>query len=185
MANAKNDAKKGNAVAPKTKTVSLRIVSIDTRTNKNGKTVIKTVEGDEINPSGTFQFTEKHLDNFAAQLRATNGDVLANAIADSFDDNVLALEAVYVKAGDKVLNDKGEEIIDVETDEAMVYTTPHWKITKQEIILGDDATSYIASLNKQIDLQEIAASRASKRRTRNVPTPSPVNKEIIVDEDLD
>jgi len=172
------------ATKPQTRTgVQLRIVSIDTRNNKNNKNVIKTVEGDEINPSGVFQLTEKDLDNFAAQLRATNGDVLANAIANSFDDSHFVVDAIYVKEGDDVLDEKGETIIDAVSDEAMKYTVSHWKITKREIQLGDDAVLYIADLNKQIDLQEIAASRSAKRRSRGTK-PGVVTSVVVEDEDL-
>lgn len=173
------------------KSFYLGITSIDTRLNKNGKFTVKTEEGSEVNPKGVFQFTEKHLDNFAANLRATNSDILADALAHSFDKNTLEIDAEWVVAGQAVLDENGEQLEDPNAENGlMVFTKDHWRIVDQRIVLGEDATNYISDLNAQVNILAIKDARNRKAKTRgSAATKAAPQKQVqeteTEDEDLE
>ncbi len=154
------------------KSFKLGIVSVDTRINKNGKFTIKTEEGSEVNKKGVFQFTEKHLDNFAANLRATNSDILADAIANSFDGNTLELDCEWAEVGAPVLDAEGNHLEDADSDDGLMYFKgnkdgeAYWRILDQRIVLGEDAVAYIADMNREVGIRAIEKARERKAKSR-------------------
>jgi hypothetical protein len=165
-------------------TFKLVINKVNTKINSNDKMSVKTEEGTEVNPSGLFQYSEKHLDNLADGCGATDADMMRNAVAQSLDDNYLVIEAEQVVAGEVVLNNKGEKIEDPTAEGGFqVYTKDHMRITNTEIQLGEDAVDYIAEINSKVDLQITMNKRMAKRKSKK-STPV-VSAESTADEDLD
>jgi len=178
-----NPAKKTKPVAKKPTTFTFVVKSIDTRINKNGKLTVKCEEGVECNPKGVFQFNEDHLNNFAQNLRATNVNILADAISASFDDSKLSVNAVWVEEGAPVIDFKtGEQVEDPSSDDGLMYhTTAHWRTDTLsfELVLGEDAKAYVADLNREQGLRELAEAR--KGRRKGSPSPKVETPKVVVD----
>lgn len=176
------NAKKGS----KPKSVKLPIVNISTRENKYGKFTVKT-NPSEYNKKGVFQFTTKHLDKLADDLRATNSDVLADAIAASLEDCMLEFQVQWVEVGQAVIDDEtGEEVEDDNADDGILrYTVAHWRIntTSFIIVLSDDAKDYIAELNARVN--EKAIMEARNRRSRHAAPAKVVKPTVKVEEEDD
>lgn len=172
----------------KAKTFIFVVKSIDTRINKNGKLTVKCEEGIECNPKGVFQFNEDHLNNFAQNLRATNVNILADAISASFDDSKLSVNAIWVEEGAPVIDFKtGEQVEDPSSDDGLMYhTTAHWRTDTLsfELVLGEDAKAYVADLNREQGLRELAEARKGRRGSKG-STAVKAQPKIVADETAD
>jgi len=178
--------KVAQAPTAKIETVKLVINKINTKINVNGQLSVKTEEGKAVNPSGLFQYSEKHLDNLADGCGATDCDMMRNAIASGLDDSYLVMETQEVKKGELVLGNKGETMDDPTTDSGFKeFTKPHTRIIKTEIKLGDDAVDYIANINAKVDEQITMNKRMSRRRNKKATAPVVDNSANVADEDLD
>ena len=176
---------KAKAPSAPIETVKLVISKFNTTVNQYGKMSIKTEEGKSVNPSGLFQYTPKHMDNLADGCGATDADMLRNAHSAALDDNYLVVQCQSVKAGDLVLDSKGQEIDDPTAAGGLqVYTKDHVRIVNTEILLGDDAVDYIATVNREIDMKITMQKRAAKRGGRKTSAPV-VDVASVADEDLD
>jgi len=157
------------------KTVHFLIATINIILNSAGKVSIKCEEGIEQNPSGVFQLSEAALNNLADKVGCVNFTMLRNAVADSFDDNRFSIECVWNEKGKKVLDDKGDEIMDTATGKAQVFKISHWgtNLLTSKITLGADARAYISNLNTQGDLmaiqnqnKEVAARKLAAQKAK-------------------
>ena len=178
---------KKNAAAPvaEVKTIKLVISKINTKLNVNDQLSVKTEEGKAVNPTGLFQFSEKHLDNLADGCGATDCDMMRNAINAGLDDSHLVMQTQEVKKGELVIDNKGEKIDDPTTDSGFKeFQKPHIRIINTEVKLGDDAVDYIAGINAKVDEQITMNKRMNRRRNKKA-TPAVDNSANVQDEDLD
>jgi len=176
--------KKATAPVAETKTVTLVISKVNTKINKNGELSVKTEEGNAVNPTGLFQYSEKHLDNLADGCGATDCDMMRNAIASGLDDSYLVMQTQRVEVGELVMDNKGATIDDPTTDSGFKeFTVGHVRIINTEIKLGDDAVDYIAGINAKVDEQITMNKRMNRRRNKKTPT-AVVDASDVADEDL-
>lgn len=179
------------ATAPKGKieTFKLAIEEVITELNSNDKVGISTEEGIEVNKTGMFQLSPKQLARLATKAGCADSDMMKNAIANSVEDCHLEVSAQHVKAGELVLNEKGEEIEDVATQKPMVYSKDHWRINwlNCKVILSDDAMDYVASINRAVDIEITRSKRVAKqtRKGRKTVASGSASADIAQDEDLD
>lgn len=170
------------------KTVAKLIIKkINVDPNGNDRVSIIT-SAHEINESGVYQLSENWLERIAKDNACTDATMLRNAHADSFDNNFLVVDAMYVHAGEPVLDEKTGEQLEDAVDGPMTYKVNHWKIMNYELELGEDATDYISGINKQIDMQmalEARKSRSKRNRRKAAPKQETVaTTETPAEEDL-
>lgn len=168
-------------------TLILAIAMVATKLIENGKNVGKLyveTETSEQNPQGIWTFSPKDLDRLARNVGATSASMLANAVAEGNaygSDSTLQVELEYCEAG-KPIGFQADGVTPITNSKgSTTFETSHWRTVETSITVGEDAASYISTINKELDLEDARENRAAlKKATRDAEKAKRFAKTVTV-----
>ena len=145
----------------KKESVSLEIISISTKLNKNDKYSIEVVAKAPYKYN-VVQITPEQLDNWADKVGLSNGRTLARFVNTSDEPCELDMTCTYKEAGQPIgINPDGSPI--VSSTGSTVHTKSYWDSTIEELVCSDDVFHQINKLSQSLAIQlELEAEKSKK-----------------------